>query len=137
MRGCPRKCEGQGETWWPGPPVSELAGGWEGPGPVGRERPGRRRERERGGAARASPRPPWPGLAEAQGPRPLGRGRGCGPEARGAGGAVGARCCAWGWGCALDAGQGCFRPTAVRVLGCGGGMANVRVAVRVRPLSKR
>ncbi|CAO2579194.1 StAR-related lipid transfer protein 9, partial [Lemmus lemmus] len=45
--------------------------------------------------------------------------------------------CACGWVCSLDGGQGCFRRTAVRVLGCGGGMANVQVAVRVRPLSKR
>lgn len=160
------------ETWWPGPPLSELAGGCAGSAPVrrwltlGRGSPGRwrgwsearkrtprlrigqgwkapptsgggsqlgGREAERPARSPAHARQDWSSLG---GPRPLGRSRGCSQEARGAGGAV-RGCCACGWVCSLDAGQGCFRRTAVRVLGCGGGMANVQVAVRVRPLSKR
>lgn len=91
------------------------------------------REAERPARSPAHTRQDWLKLS---GPRPLRRSWGCSREARGAGGAV-CGCCACGWVCSLDAGQGCFRRTAVRVLGCGGGMANVQVAVRVRPLSKR
>ncbi|XP_006831951.1 PREDICTED: stAR-related lipid transfer protein 9 [Chrysochloris asiatica] len=41
------------------------------------------------------------------------------------------------WGCGSGTGQGCCRWTGLLGVGCGEGMANVRVALRVRPLSKR
>ncbi|XP_041534646.1 kinesin-like protein KIN-8A [Microtus oregoni] len=152
------------ETWWPGPPLSVLAGGcgvrpcqahtWAGlSGAVERVERGEEAHppsqdwprlgssahvgrwlalgRERGGAARTSSRPPSSGLVEAQRAPPPRAEPGLQP-----GGTWGGRGSLW----LLCPGLGLFagrRPGMLPPGRCGGGMANVQVAVRVWPLSKR